>query len=98
VWEFDAQNPIVSSPVMMDELLVVADESGTVHVFDLNAESEDNAMPLRHVPPIDIGAPVKSSFCAHEGLVYIRGEDNRIYVVDIDQGRVSWEFALGAEE
>ena len=96
--EYDAGSPIVCSPVMMDGLLIVADESGTVHVFDLNAEPEDSAMPFMHVPPIRIGAAVKSSFCAHEGLVYIRGEDNRMYVVDVDKGRISWEFSLATEE
>ena len=95
LWEFDAGNPIVSSPVLMDNLLIVTDESGTVYVFDLSAELEDEAVPLK---AISIGADVRSSFCAQEGLVYIRGEDNWIYVVDIDRGKVSWEANLTIEE
>ncbi len=95
LWEFDAGNPIVSSPVLMDNLLIVTDESGTVYVFDLSAELEDEAVPLK---AISIGADVRSSFCAQEGLVYIRGEDNWIYVVDIDRGAVSWKVSLTIEE
>jgi len=95
LWEFDAGNAIVSPPVLMDNLLIVTDESGTVYVFDLSAELEDEAAPLK---VISIEADVRSSFCAQEGLVYIRGEDNWIYVVDIDSGTVSWKVPLTIEE
>jgi len=95
LWEFDSGNPIVSSPVLMDNLLIVTDESGTVYVFDLRAELGDEAVPLK---TISIGADVRSSFCAQEGLVYIRGEDNWLYVVDIDRGGVSWKVSLTIEE
>jgi outer membrane protein assembly factor BamB len=95
VWEFDAGNPIVSSPVLMDKLLIVTDESGTVYVFDLSIEIGDEVVPLKI---ISIGADVRSSFCAQEGLVYIRGEDNWIYVVDIDREEVSWNFDLTKKE
>jgi outer membrane protein assembly factor BamB len=81
----------------MDNLLIVVDESGTVYVFDLSTELEDEAVPLK---PISIGADVdvRSTFCAQEGLVYIRDEDNWIYVVDIDKGEVSWKVSLTIEE
>ena len=95
VWEFDAESPIVSSPILMDNLLIVTDESGTVHVFDLSMEIGDEAAPLKVIP---IGADVRSSFCAHDGLVYIRGEDNWMYVVDIDREEVSWKVSLTIEE
>jgi outer membrane protein assembly factor BamB len=95
VWEFEAGSPIVSPPVLMDNLLIVTDESGTVYVFDLSAELGDEAMPLK---TISIGAVVRSSFCAQEGLVYIRGEDNQLYAVDIDMGAVNWKVSLTIEE
>jgi outer membrane protein assembly factor BamB len=95
LWEFDAGNPIVSSPVLMDNLLIVTDESGSVYVFDLDAELGDEAVPLK---AISIGADVRSSFCAQEGLVYIRGEDNWIYVVDIDKGELNWKVSLTTKE
>jgi len=97
IWEFDAEDPIVCSPVLMDNLLVVTDESGTVYVFDIGTELGDEAVPSR---TISIGASVRSPFCARDGLVYIRGEDNSIYVVDIDKGEVveGWPVSLTAEE
>jgi len=98
LWEFDAKNPIVSSPVLMDNLLIVTDESGTVYVFDLSVEIGDEVVPLK---TISIGADVRSPFCAQDGLVYIRDENNKnnqLYVVDIEKGEVSWNFSLTKEE
>jgi outer membrane protein assembly factor BamB len=101
IWSYTTEDqkgkpsPIVSSPVLMDNLLIVTAESDTVYVFDLSAEIGDEAVLLKSIP---IGADVKSSFCAQEGLVYIQGEDNSIYVVDIDKGEVSWKVPLTIEE
>jgi len=98
LWEFDAESSIVSSPVLMDNLLIVAAESGTVYVFDLSAELANEGVPWRTIP---IGADVRSSFCAQEGLVYIRDENrknNQLHVVDIEKGEVSWKVPLTIEE
>jgi outer membrane protein assembly factor BamB len=95
LWQFDAGSPIFASPVLMNNELIIADESGTVYVFDLDTELVDEAVPLK---TISIDAPVRSSFCAQEGLVYIRGEDEQLYVVDIDAGGVVWSLNLAVEE
>jgi len=95
LWERDAGDPIVTSPVLMDNLLIVINESGTAYVFDLGAEFGGEAAPLK---TISIGADVRSSFCAQDGLAYIRGEDNWIYAVDIDAGGVIWKIDLNIEE
>jgi outer membrane protein assembly factor BamB len=95
LWEFDAGNPIVSAPVLMDNFLIVTNESGNVYVFDLSAELVDKAVPLK---TISMDAAVRSSFCAQDGLVYIRGEDNKLHVVDIEKGQVSWNFDLTEKE
>lgn len=100
LWHFETMDakgrrvPIVSSPVMMGGLLVVVDEAGTVYVFDPAEDLASQAEPWR---VISIGVDVRSSFCAHEGVVYIRGEDNWLYAVDIDSGEVSWRLSLTAE-
>ncbi len=96
-WEFDAASAIVASPVLMGNLLIVVGSSGTLYVFDLSSDFGDEAVPLR---AISIGASVMSSFCAQDGLVYIRGEDNSIYVVDIERGQIveGWPVSLTAEE
>jgi outer membrane protein assembly factor BamB len=97
LWEFDAGSPISSSPVLMGSLLIIADESGTVYVFDVSTEFQDEAVPLR---TISIDTSVRSSLYAQDGLVYIRGEDNSIYVVDIQIGVIveGWPVSLAAPE
>jgi outer membrane protein assembly factor BamB len=97
LWEFDAASPIVSSPVLMDSLLITVDESGTVYVFDLSTEFGDEGVPWK---TISIGASVRSSVSAHDGLVYIRTEDNSIWGVDIDSGGIAegWPVSLTTEK
>jgi outer membrane protein assembly factor BamB len=95
LWEFDTGKAIISSPVLIDNLLLVIDESGIMYVFDLDTDLVDEAVLLK---TISIDAVVRSSFCAQEGLVYIRGDDNQLYVVDIDAGRVIWSLNLAIEE
>jgi outer membrane protein assembly factor BamB len=95
LWRFGSESSMISSPVLMGNLLIVIDESGTVHIFDISTEFGSQAVPMK---AISIGASVKSSFYAEDGLVYTRGEDNWLYIVDIDRGAVSWTFDLGEEE
>jgi outer membrane protein assembly factor BamB len=95
LWKFDTEAPIIASPVFVDNLLIVINESGTVYVFDLDAELVDEALPLKTV---SVGAAVRSSFCAQEGLIYIYGEDKQLHVVDIDAGGVIWSLNLVVEE
>ncbi len=95
LWEFYTESSIVASPVLMGNLLIVIDESGTVRVFDISTEFGSQAVPVK---AISVGASVRSSFYAQDGLVYTRGEDNWLYVVDIDRGAVSWTFDLNEEE
>jgi outer membrane protein assembly factor BamB len=95
LWEFGAERPVVAPLVLMNNLLIVVNESGTVYVFDLAADNRNKGEPLR---AISIDADVKSPFYAEEGLVYIRGEDNKLYAVDIDKGEVSWSISLASGE
>jgi outer membrane protein assembly factor BamB len=95
LWEFDTESSIVASPGLMDNLLVVIDESGTVHIFDISTESGNEEEPVK---VISIGASVRSSFHIQDGLIYTRGEDNWLYVVDINRATVSWTLDLSEEE
>ena len=47
---------------------------------------------------ISIGASVRSSFHIQDGLIYTRGEDNWLYVVDINRATVGWTLDLSEEE
>jgi eukaryotic-like serine/threonine-protein kinase len=100
LWRFETRDakgrrvPIVSPPVLMDSLLIVVDELGAVYVLDIDGGLENQGVPRE---PIQLGGGdvrVRGSFCAHEGMVYVRDEDNRLYAVDIDQGMVTWSLPL----
>ena len=96
LWGFDAAGPIVSPPILTNNLLVVIDESGNAYVFAIGAETGGQGVPLRVIP---IGASVRSSFCAQGDLIYVRTENDSVYVVDIEKGEIveDWPLSLIAE-
>jgi len=100
VWEFDTGDPIVSSPILMDNLLIVANEAGNVYVINPqtgNSERIQNPLSSNSNAPT-INTQIKASFCAYGGLVYIRGEDNQLYVVNIETKIVSKPISLTTQE
>jgi outer membrane protein assembly factor BamB len=104
LWQFESKDqrarpaPIVASPILVGNMLIVANEAGNVYVINPetgegerieNRENDDK-------PTIDI--QVRASLCTYEGLVYIKGENNRLYAVDINERKVNWDFPLTIEE
>jgi eukaryotic-like serine/threonine-protein kinase len=95
VWEFDSEEPIIASPVLEDGWLVVVNESGNIYVFDINTSIVDNnIMPIK---AMSVGAEVKGAFCLHDGVVYVRGQNNVLYALDIDRGMIDWQLPLDIE-
>ncbi|MCD6567155.1 MAG: PQQ-binding-like beta-propeller repeat protein [Dehalococcoidia bacterium] len=95
VWEFDSQEPIVASPVCEGDLLLVVNESGNMYVFDTNARPADKNM--KPIKTISVEAEVKGALCVHEGIVYVRGQNNVLYALDIDKGMIDWQLSLAVE-
>ena len=98
LWEFDTGGPIVSSPLFADNLLIVANEAGNVYVINPNTGGGERIRNSENDSRPTINAQIKASLCAQEGLVYIRAEDNQLYVVDIDKRAVSWNVSLTVEK
>jgi len=98
LWEFDAESPIVSSPVLMDNLLIAAAESGNVYVINPETGVGERIKNRENSDKPTINDQIRASLCAHEGLVYIRGEDNQLYIVDIGNKEVSQPIPLTVEE
>jgi len=104
LWEFESKDQrgkpssIVSPPVLIDNLLIAANEAGNVYVIDPETGEGERIKNRENGDKSTINDQIRASFCAHEGLVYIRGEHNRLYVVDIDKRKVSWDFSLSIEE
>lgn len=93
LWEFDTESRVVASPVLADDLLVVACDSGEVYIL----RTDDLVDGRLASDPISIGAPIRGSICAQEGIAYIRAENDRLYALDISKGKISWEFPLTTE-
>jgi len=104
LWQFESQDSrgkpaaIVSPPVLVGNLLIVANEAGNVYVINPETGNSERIKNRENGDKPTINAQIRASICAHEDLVYIRGEDNRLYVVDIDKSEVSWDFPLTIEE
>ncbi len=92
LWSFDVGSPIVVSPLLVDDLLVIACDSGDVYVLRTEATGDN-----RIVNQLSIGTSVRASLCASGDVVYVRGQDNCLYALDIKQGEVIWEFPLVTE-
>jgi len=104
LWQFESKDqrgkpaPIVSSPVLVGNMLIVANEAGNVYVINPETGDGERIENRENGDKPTIDAQIRASLCAHEGLVYIKGEDNRLYVFDITEKKVSWDFPLTIEE
>jgi outer membrane protein assembly factor BamB len=104
LWPFESRDqkdkpaPIVSSPVLIGNLVIVANEAGNVYVINRETGNGERIKNLENGDKSTINAKIRAPLCAHDGLVYIRDEDNRLYVVDIDKMEVSPPIPLTEKE
>jgi len=96
LWSFDAGSPIVVSPILVDDSLVVAAESGNVYVINSKTGTGERIRNPGNDNKPTINALVQATPCVQEGIVYIRGQDNYLYALDIEQGEVK-KFPLVTE-
>ena len=83
---FDAGDEIKSSPVLVGDVLVVATEEGSVYGVDvLSGEEKWHS---------DLETKVLSRLFAHEGKVYVNGQDSRLYTFDGATGVQGWSVIL----
>lgn len=92
LWDFDAGSPIIASPVLVKNLLVVASESGDVYILKSGVMAGN-----RLANKVSLKAPIQASLSAHEGIVYVRGQDDWLYAINIDRGKVDWKLPLTTE-
>jgi outer membrane protein assembly factor BamB len=84
---FDASSPLKSSPAIAGGVLVVASEEGKVFGLDLKTGQEKWIN-------IDLGTKVLSPLCTDGRIVYINGQNNRIYALEGDTGQLAWTVSL----
>jgi len=104
LWELDTgdfvekkKDHIISSPILVDDSLVVATESGNVFVVNPKTGSPErvkNPDDSQSDDKPSVDAPIWSSLCALDSMVYVRAQDNYLYVVDVAEREMKLKFCL----
>ena len=94
LWEFDTGKPVVCSPVVVDDVLIVVNEAGNVYVIDPETGIGERIGNASNGGESSINARVRAACCAADGLVYVRAEDNKLYVINVAERRVSEPIPL----
>jgi outer membrane protein assembly factor BamB len=80
--------PVQSAPVVVQNVLVATDLSGTTIAWDLGAEGKISERWRRSG-----GAPVLSAAAVTDSLVIVSGVDNVVTAVHLDSGELAWRHA-----
>ncbi len=88
VHELPTQAPVVSAPVLTDEMLYVTDAAGYTSAF-LRDRLEGGLPAWTHFS----GAPILSSPTVVDGVVYVTNVDDLVYALDAKTGDLKWRHA-----
>ena len=79
LWKVAVQAPVLSSPVVVDGVLVQADGAGTLHAFDIsNLRTEP--IPLWQ---LELGANIESTPAVWNGRIYVGNRDGYVYCIGL---------------
>jgi len=90
LWEREIDNPIVSSPVLVEDFLVVASETSNLYII--------NAHTSEIVKTISLKSPVMAPLYEKEGIVYVHAKNRYLYAVKVPEGEIVWKFYLAVKE
>jgi len=94
---FTADNRIVATPVLVDSLLILVSDSGTMYV--LNA---DSGKPERDPVPVDasikVPVPVRAPLYAAGNMVYIHAGNFCVYSLDVQSGKTVQVFTYSSNK
>lgn len=80
--------PVQAPPIVVDNLLVSTDLSGTTTVWELG-----EGLHVKKRWERSSGAPVLSAAAISKGLVLVAGVDNVVTAVDLQSGELVWRHA-----
>jgi outer membrane protein assembly factor BamB len=83
---FDAGSEIKSSPVIVDDVLVVASEFGKIYGLDIQSGSEEW--------DVDLEAKVGSALFGSDGFCHVNAQDGWLYTFNASTGRQEWKVNL----
>ncbi|MFC2011625.1 PQQ-binding-like beta-propeller repeat protein [Chloroflexota bacterium] len=76
--EFDLEGPISSSPVLVDDLLIVVTEEGVVYALDTGSNQKRELVNLEE--------KVNAALTAGQGVVYVHTVADTLHEVDVHSG------------
>ena len=83
-WGFESGDMYVSSPVVVDGLVLVG--SGDGHLYALDAASGKGKWRVQ------TGGRVRSSPAVSDGIVYVGSMDGSVYAAELATGALRWRF------
>jgi len=86
----DLGSPIASSPVLIDNAVIVATEAGKVYSLD----TRTNEVELL----VDLEGQIHASLCAGDGVVYVHTQDpEALYLLSAQTGVGKWQLPLSSK-
>ena len=88
VWPFPfkAESPVVSTPVVIGDVLVVATDAGKLHILD-TADGDELEVPR------DMGGRVKAPLSKEGNMVFVGVEDSTVRGVDVKGWQERWQVS-----
>jgi outer membrane protein assembly factor BamB len=78
-WEIRLPPPTWTSPVVVDDVLIVGDCSGVLHAYDLEADPLDG--PPRERWSVELGGCIESTPAVWRGKVYVGSRGGAVYAI-----------------
>jgi outer membrane protein assembly factor BamB len=87
----DLGDPISSSPVMIDDLIIIATESGTI--WSINTATKQQKLLL------DLEEKIHAPLAESNGIIYIHSQDEEwLYALNPRSGEILWSIPLTNED
>lgn len=94
---FDAGERLATSPVLVNDSLVIATEPGDVFIVDAQTGQGKLVTSRKEDRDHTVGGKVLASLGAAGDEAYILTQEDRLYAVDVRQEIISWELSLELE-
>ncbi len=85
--KYELSGQLVSSPVLVDNMIVVATKEGKLHI--INGDGRDIRLLT------DLALSVSAPLSAYEGIIFVHTQENEtIYALDPETREVVWSYTL----
>jgi eukaryotic-like serine/threonine-protein kinase len=91
IWSYKiANNMALSSPAVKEEILCISSNNGYLYAIDLTTKQEKWKFEIGVIPPFVMPVPVITN-----ERVYVVGNFNQLYVLNLYDGQLLWTCNLG---